>query len=132
MPTVTVLAPDSALAMDEVIRQLGDNAYILATNARDGQVEILATNEPAHIQTQRKRVTSVSFADLISVHVSQGGDANAAFKTKRGGDDTLAVAAQGPEQGVASNVVVMPQTRDRKSTRLNSSHSSVSRMPSSA
>jgi flagellar biosynthesis GTPase FlhF len=111
MPTVTVLAPDSALAMDEVIRQLGDNAYILATNARDGQVEILATNEPAHIQTQRKRVTSVSFADLISVHVSQGGDANAAVKTKRGGDDTLAVAAQGPEQGVASNVVVMPQTR---------------------
>ena len=45
MPTVTVLAPDSALAMDEVIRQLGENAYIVATNARDGQVRFsLQTN----------------------------------------------------------------------------------------
>ncbi|MDA0186780.1 MAG: hypothetical protein O3C59_04835 [Proteobacteria bacterium] len=72
MPTVTVLAPDSALAMDEVIRQLGDNAYIVATHTRDGQVEILATNEPTQIQPQRKRTTSVSFADAISERLSQG------------------------------------------------------------
>ena len=46
MTTVTVLAPDSSLAMDEVIRKLGENAYILSTTHRDGQVEICATNEP--------------------------------------------------------------------------------------
>ena len=75
MPTVTVLAPDSALAMDEVIRQLGDNAYIVATHTRDGQVEILATNEPTQIQPQRKRTTSVSFADAISEQLTQAGGA---------------------------------------------------------
>lgn len=46
MTTVTVLALDSSLAMDEVVRQLGENAYILSTRHRDGQVEICATNEP--------------------------------------------------------------------------------------
>ncbi|MBF9046405.1 hypothetical protein LSUCC0031_04675 [Rhodobacterales bacterium LSUCC0031] len=86
MPTVTVLAPDSALAMDEVIRQLGENAYIVATNARDGQVEILATNEPAQLQPQRKRATTVSFADAISERLAQATEAG--FQTK--GDDRVA------------------------------------------
>jgi flagellar biosynthesis GTPase FlhF len=111
MPTVTVLAPDSALAMDEVIRQLGDNAYILATNARDGQVEILATNEPAQIQTQRKSVTSVSFADVISEQVKLGRGAALIFKTADAGADPSAVAAQVPVQQAGSNIVAMPQAR---------------------
>ena len=40
MPSVTVLAPDSALALDEVFRPLGENAFILSTTRRDGQIEI--------------------------------------------------------------------------------------------
>jgi flagellar biosynthesis GTPase FlhF len=83
MPTVTVLAPDSALAMDEVIRQLGDNAYILSTHARDGQIEILATNEPIQIPQPRKRTTSVSFADVMSEHAMQAPGTPPSFKTSR-------------------------------------------------
>lgn len=77
MPTVTVLAPDSSLAMDEVIRQLGENAFIIATNARNGQVEILATNDPEKLKTQRKRATTVSFADAISEHLAQNAETDA-------------------------------------------------------
>lgn len=72
MPTVTVQAPDSALAMDEVIRQLGDNAYIVSTNTRDGQVEILATTEPAQIIALRKREPKASFAEVIMEQVNLG------------------------------------------------------------
>ena len=57
MTTVTVLAPDSSLAMDEVIRQLGDNAYILSTTHRDGQIEIRATNEPE--EAKAAKVTAI-------------------------------------------------------------------------
>lgn len=119
MPTVTVLAPDSALAMDEVIRQLGDNAYILATNARDGQVEILATNEPTQIQPPRKRVTSVSFADVIAEQVAQVATtpAQGMFKSKR----AVAPAPVGtspepeaaPEPARSATIVRMPQARTR-------------------
>ena len=46
MPTITVTAPDSAMAMDEVIRQLGSDAYILSTSQFDGLVQIKATIDP--------------------------------------------------------------------------------------
>ena len=46
MPVLTVRAQDSATAMDEVIRRLGPDALILSTRSRDGQVEIVATDEP--------------------------------------------------------------------------------------
>jgi len=98
MPTVTVLAPDSALAMDEVIRQLGENAYIVATNARNGQVEILATNEPAQQQAQRKRATTVSFADAISERLGQA--SHATVKTKR--DDLIVPAF--PAESTANEI----------------------------
>lgn len=111
MPTVTVLAPDSALAMDEVIRQLGDNAYILATHTLNGQVEILATNEPAQIQPQRKRATSVSFADVISEQVAQGVAKPAIFKSVRGmvADDVEKPPEPTPTR--SATVVMMPQAR---------------------
>jgi flagellar biosynthesis GTPase FlhF len=111
MPTLTVLAPDSALAMDEVIRQLGINAYILATNARDGQVEILATNEPAQIQTQRKSVTSVSFADVLTEQFTPGSGAAAIFNSTHAGADTSAAAVHVPIQQAGNNVVAIPQAR---------------------
>jgi flagellar biosynthesis GTPase FlhF len=113
MPTVTVLAADSALAMDEVIRQLGDNAYILATNARDGQVEILATTEPAQIQPQRKRGATVSFADVISEQVAQGSGAAAVFKSGRASADAAADGPPEPEPGRSATIVMMPQARAR-------------------
>jgi flagellar biosynthesis protein FlhF len=46
MPTITVTAPDSAMAMDEVVRQLGSDAYILSTTQQDGLVQIKASLDP--------------------------------------------------------------------------------------
>lgn len=45
MPVITARGADSAEAMDEVIRRLGVNAFILSTTVRDGMVEIQAADE---------------------------------------------------------------------------------------
>lgn len=45
MSTILVRAADSALALDEVRRRLGDEALILSTRAADGQVEVLAMRD---------------------------------------------------------------------------------------
>lgn len=47
MTFVTVRAPDSQKAMEEVIRRLGPDAYILSTTQSGGMVEIRAAREPA-------------------------------------------------------------------------------------
>lgn len=115
MPTVTVLAPDSALAMDEVIRQLGDNAYILATNTRDGQVEILATNDPNQIQPPRKRTASVSFSDILSERVVQGDGGALGFKSSRLAPAKAAENAPRMEMTQGATVVSMERARARLS-----------------
>ena len=46
MSVVTVRARDSQRAMDEVIRRLGADAYILSTTQSGGMVEIRAAREP--------------------------------------------------------------------------------------
>lgn len=115
MPTVTVLAPDSALAMDEVIRQLGDNAYILATQTRDGQIEILATTEPTQIQPQRKRAATVSFADLISEQVAQAGGTATILKSVPATAEEPANGSPEPEPGHSATIVMMPQAHARSS-----------------
>ncbi len=55
MPVVTVRAADSATAMDEIIRRLGPDAMILSTRARDGQVEIVATDEVIPVPARTRR-----------------------------------------------------------------------------
>lgn len=116
MPTVTVLAPDSALAMDEVIRQLGDNAYILSTTTRDGQIEILATNEPNQIQAPRKkRTTSVSFSDVLSEKVGQGAGLTADFRSRRAALEQTksSVPPSKPDAPQIATVVNMESARAR-------------------
>ena len=51
MSSITVRARDSAEAMDLVMRQLGEDAMILSTLSRDGQVEIVATTDPLPAQS---------------------------------------------------------------------------------
>ena len=70
----------------------------MATNARNGQVEILATNEPAQQQAQRKRATTVSFADAISERLGQA--SHATVKTKR--DDLIVPAF--PAESTANEI----------------------------
>ena len=45
MAEITVRAIDSALAMEEIQKRLGDNALIISTQRIDGQIEITATDE---------------------------------------------------------------------------------------
>lgn len=93
MTTVTVLAPDSAMAMDEVIRQLGPNAYILSTTHRDGQIEIKATTEePEHHSAKVAKVVEKTedpsitraFQELIEKNGgAEAAEAKAAEKKER-------------------------------------------------
>ena len=70
MPTITVMAPDSALAMDEVVRQLGDSAYILSTTQKDGMIQIKATNEPTTSAPQRLSAVKTVFEDGLERQAS--------------------------------------------------------------
>ena len=45
MAEVTVRAIDSALAMEEIQKRLGDEALIISTKRVDGQIEITATDD---------------------------------------------------------------------------------------
>ena len=72
MPTITVMAPDSALAMDEVIRQLGDGAYILSTSQQDGMIQIKATNDPMNAVPKRANAVQTVFEDELE-HQFWGG-----------------------------------------------------------
>ena len=47
-------AADSALAMEEIQKRLGDDALIVSTERKDGQIEIVATDE----EVVRKNDTS--------------------------------------------------------------------------
>lgn len=60
MTIVTVRARDSQKAMDEVIRRLGADAYILSTTQSDGMVEIRASREP------QPREAALRFASVLA------------------------------------------------------------------
>lgn len=67
MPTITVTAPDSSLAMDEIMRRLGDGAFILSTRSQDGQVVIRATNDPLPARNEKaEKPEKSSFGELFS------------------------------------------------------------------
>ena len=61
MPTITVTAPDSAMAMDEVARQLGSDAYILSTTQQDGLVQIKASLDPLKTAPRRPKAIQTVF-----------------------------------------------------------------------
>lgn len=67
MPTITVTAPDSSLAMDEIMRRLGDGAFILSTKSREGQIEIRATNDPLPAKSDKpEKADKQSFGELFA------------------------------------------------------------------
>ena len=80
MPTITVTAPDSALAMDEIMRRLGDGAFILSTKSQNGQIEIRATNDPLPAKTDKPgKAEKPSFSELFA----KVGDADEHFVLNR-------------------------------------------------
>jgi flagellar biosynthesis protein FlhF len=52
--------------MDEVFRQLGENAFILSTSQRDGQIEIKATNDPIPVTKRTASPARQSFAQALA------------------------------------------------------------------
>lgn len=64
MSTIVVRAPDSAQAMEEVLRRLGADAFILSTAQVNGQVEIRATSE-----APPRRPVVTAFADALRAKV---------------------------------------------------------------
>ena len=51
MTEITVRAADSSLAMEEIQKKLGDDAYIVSTRKTGGQIEIVATDDHAAFTT---------------------------------------------------------------------------------
>jgi len=111
MTTVTVLALDSSLAMDEVVRQLGENAYILSTTHRDGQVEICATNEPASgtKPSGKPKVEVASFQSMLEKNAGE----NPAVKLVTASDS----AVPGPNADAPTETALI-QTAAEKLTEV--------------
>ena len=70
MPTITVTAPDSAMAMDEVVRQLGSDAYILSTTQQDGLVQIKASLDPLITAPLRPSIVKTVFEEEMEKQFS--------------------------------------------------------------
>jgi len=70
MPTITVTAPDSAMAMDEVVRQLGSDAYILSTTQQDGLVQIKASLDPLITAPLRPNIVKTVFEEEMEKQFS--------------------------------------------------------------
>lgn len=83
MTPIIVRARDSAQAMDEVLRRLGENAYILSTTHKDGMVEIRAAAETAALRSEAQ-----DFAALLR----RGVERSAEGKTPRPAPDASVVA----------------------------------------
>ena len=54
MTEITVRAADSSLAMEEIQKKLGDDAFIISTRKTGGQIEIVATDDNAALSKKEK------------------------------------------------------------------------------
>ena len=75
---------------------------------------------------------NLTFASSTAAAKKRKADAEAAAKAKEEALAAALAAAAAEASKPATPVAASPTTPDRKSTRLNSSHSGESRMPSSA
>jgi hypothetical protein len=78
MAKIKVKAPDSATAMEEVIRRLGVDALIVSTKSVDGQIEMIATDDNQTTDSDWVRTNGSSksnefknFADVLGMKVSE-------------------------------------------------------------
>ncbi len=74
MSTIVVRASDTALAMDEVVKRLGQDAYILSTKQKNGQVEIRATTEAPKVQRRAPRIEGggKTFGEILAERSAHG------------------------------------------------------------
>ena len=81
MAEITVRALDSALAMEEIQKRLGDEALIISTKRVDGKIEITATDEELRPLEKKGEPLLLSdafrtgqFASILDEKVSEGRD----------------------------------------------------------
>ena len=96
---------------------------------RGGHVALIATNAPDVFVTYWAAVRSGLYITAVNHHLSAD---EAAYIVDDCGAEVLVVSADKGDLVRAVAEKTPRVTRDRKSTRLNSSHSGESRMPSSA
>ena len=65
MTEITVRAADSSLAMEEIQKKLGDDAYIVSTRKTGGQIEIVATDDDAAFLKKEKPLLLKVIIELI-------------------------------------------------------------------
>ena len=76
MTEITVRAADSSLAMEEIQKKLGDDAFIISTRKTGGQIEIVATDEDLSSVKKEKPILLTddyrlnSFSSILSEKVS--------------------------------------------------------------
>ena len=106
MPAISVVAPDTSLAMQEVARRLGSDAYILATLEKDGQVEIKASSDPTDTLDNPDLIASKTFGGIIAARA--GLRPKPTFKSSR-----IQVPEPGDAAEVNSELVALRQTLDK-------------------
>ena len=80
MPEITVTALDSATAMEEVVKRLGNDALIVSTRRVGSHIEIVATNDEIvsgkrQDQSKQKNLTdSANFSDLLKSKLAHAVD----------------------------------------------------------
>lgn len=86
MTSLSIVAPDTTQALEEVSRRLGADAYILSTTHVNGQVEVKATNDPIPSTSRPGSSARKSFAQLLEqmaekqmVSVKPGQNRNKSF-----------------------------------------------------
>lgn len=102
--TITVRARDTATAMDEVVRRLGPDAYILSTRQAAGLVEIRASADvPLRNATVRR------FAEALrNARAPQAGDTALPAPARTPADATIPPLAAGPPPIPAGPEVAPP------------------------
>ena len=79
MATITVTAKDSTSAMEDVLEQLGEDAYIIETTKKNGKVSMQATNDSL-ILKENKRPSVKKFSKIFdSKLIDQNPTPNKAF-----------------------------------------------------
>ena len=117
---------------------------VSASGANTESVESIRYNAPRHYQTQERAITTQDYIDLISANFpdiesvsAYGGETISGTGSVEYGKvyvscSTYSGSALTDSRKQDVQAFLKPRTADRKSTRLNSSHTDISRMPSSA
>ena len=120
------------------VSDIGNQQFVEPTIGKKIVVQLIERGVVKDYEVQVRRKDGSLFWILINARAVKGGDGRLSYiegtnidiTERRRADQELRKLMRAIEQSPAS--IVITDTQDRKSTRLNSSHRALSRMPSSA